>query len=100
MSQSTLVSGLLVAGGVTNDGTYIYIQNRIKTNDTDYTRVSKYLISDGSNISNVTLINNYGYVSPSQITNDGTNLYTLLYDRPYCINSLFNSSCIFPIYRG
>ena len=80
MSQSTLVSGLLVAGGVTNDGTYIYIQNRIKTNDTDYTRVSKYLISDGSNISNVTLINNYGYVSPSQITNDGTNLYTLLYD--------------------
>ena len=82
MSQSTLVSGLLVAGGVTNDGTYIYIQNRIKTNDPDddYTRVSKYLISDGSNISNVTLINNYGYVSPSQITNDGTNLYTLLYD--------------------
>jgi hypothetical protein len=80
MSQSTLISNLLVAGGVTNDGTYIYIQNRIKTNDTDYTRVSKYLISDGSNTSNVTLINNYGYVSPSQITNDGTNLYTLLYD--------------------
>jgi len=82
MSQSTLISNLLVAGGVTNDGTYIYIQNRIKTNDPDddFTRVSKYLISDGSNISNVTLINNYGYVSPSQITNDGTNLYTLLYD--------------------
>lgn len=80
MSQSTLVSGLLVAGGVTNDGTSIYIQNRIKTNVTDYVRVSKYLISDGSNTSNVTLINNYGYVSPSQITNDGTNLYTLLYD--------------------
>jgi hypothetical protein len=83
MSQSTLLSGLLVAGGVTNDGTYIYIQNRIKTNDpeVDYTRVSKYLISDGSNISNVTLINNYGFLSPSQITNDGTNLYTLLYDQ-------------------
>jgi len=80
MSQSTLISNLLVAGGVTNDGTSIYIQNRIKTNNTDYTRVSKYSISDGTNISNITLINNYGYVSPSQITNDGTNLYTLLYD--------------------
>jgi len=80
MSQTTLISNLLVAGGVTNDGTYIYIQNRIKTNDTDYTRVSKYSISDGTNISNITLINNYGYVSPSQITNDGTNLYTLLYN--------------------